>query len=195
MHDSKGASPRSPRGEAMRRQASSRGKSGVRPTSGRVRDALFNSLAPRIEGSRVLDLFAGTGSLGFQALARGASCVIFVERDTKMADAIRHELRNMEDETRTEVWRREALSAIRELGARGEMFDLIFMDPPYREGWIPRALRGIGEARILAPNGLIVAEGHWRDLPPDDPGFARVRQARYGETALWFFEAPEGGAI
>lgn len=175
----------------MGRQAKSRAKPGVRPTSGRVRDALFNSLAPRIDGSRVLDLFAGTGSLGLQALARGASRVVFVERDAKMAEAIRHELSSGEGGDRTEVWRREALSAIRELGTRGETFDLIFMDPPYGEGWIPRALRVIGEARILAPAGLIVAEGHWRDLPPEDPGFTRVREARYGETALWFFEVQE----
>jgi len=163
----------------------------VRPTSGRVRDALFNSLAARIGGSRVLDLFAGTGGLGLHALARGASRVVFVERDPRMAEVIREELTKEEGSDRAEVWRREALSAIRELGSRGEAFDLILMDPPYGEGWIPRTLRAIGSARILSPGGLVVAEGHWRDLPPAEPGFIRVREARHGETALWFY-ASEG---
>ncbi|MGH2398969.1 MAG: RsmD family RNA methyltransferase, partial [bacterium] len=158
----------------------------------------FNSLAQRISGSRVLDLFAGTGGLGLQALARGASRVVFVEHDPRMAEVIREELSTEEGAERAEVWRRDAMSAIRELGIRGEAFDLILMDPPYGEGWIPRALRVIGSARILSRGGLVVAEGHWRDRPPAEPGFVRVRETRHGETALWFFsgegEEDRGGA-
>lgn len=171
----------------MSRQARPRGRQGVRPTSGRVRDAMMNSLAPHLAGRRVLDLFAGTGGLGLAILARGASSVVFVERDARLVEVIRQDLAKEGWADRAEVWRKDALAALRELGGRGETFDLIVMDPPYGEGWIPKTLRAIGLAKIVAPGGLIVAEGHWRDRPPPDARFTQVREARYGETVLWFY--------
>lgn len=165
----------------------------MRPTSGRVRDALFNSLAAHLPDSRVLDLFAGTGNLGLGALARGARRVVFVERDARLVEVIRAELAKEGWAERAEVWPADAIAAVRELGTRGEVFELIVMDPPYGEGWIPRALRAAREARILAPDGLVVAEGHWRDRPSAEPGFVQVREARHGETALWFYAEDRGG--
>jgi 16S rRNA (guanine966-N2)-methyltransferase len=154
---------------------------------------LFNSLGPRIEGMRVLDLFAGSGALGLTALSRGAAVVVFVERDGRLLEGIRKALAKEGWAARAEVWRKEALVAVRELGARRRAFDLILMDPPYGEGWIPRVLRAIQAARLQAPGGLIVAEGHWRDRPAEEPGIRRRREARYGETALWFYELEPGG--
>jgi 16S rRNA (guanine966-N2)-methyltransferase len=165
----------------------------MRPTQSRVRDALFNSLGPRVEGTRVLDLFAGSGALGQAALARGAAEVVFVERDARLIEGIRGVLAKEGWADRAEVWRRDTVAAVRELGKRRRVFDLILMDPPYGEGWIPRTLRAIRAAGVQAPGGLIVAEGHWRDRPEAEPGFVRRGEARYGETALWFYEAESGG--
>lgn len=173
--------------------AAPRRHAGVRPTSARVRDALFNSLGPWIAGRAVLDLFAGTGGLGLAALARGAASVVFVERDGRLVEGIHGALAKEGWAERAEVWRKEALAAVRELGGRGRAFDLILMDPPYGEAWIPRTLRAIARAHVLRPEGRIVAEGHWRDLPGPEAGFRRAREARYGETALWFYVADRGG--
>lgn len=176
----------------MARSARPRGRPGVRPTSARVRAALMNSLAPRLAGSRVLDLFAGTGALGLAALERGAARAVFVERDPRLAEVIRAELAGRGWADRAEVWRKDALAAVRELGERGARFDLILMDPPYGEGWIPRVLQAVREGALAAPGALIVAEGHWRDAPGRPAGYTLVREARHGETAVWFY-AEDGG--
>jgi 16S rRNA (guanine966-N2)-methyltransferase len=141
----------------------------------------------------VLDLFAGSGALGLTALSRGAAGVIFVERDGRLAEGIRKALAKEGWTARTEVWRADALAAVRELGARGRSFDLILMDPPYGEDWIPRVLRAVQKARLQAPGGLTVAEGHWRDRAADAAGILVRREARYGETALWFLDVAPGG--
>ncbi|MGH2348377.1 MAG: RsmD family RNA methyltransferase, partial [bacterium] len=149
----------------------------------------FNILPGRMEltGARVLDLFAGTGALGLEALRRGAAHAVFVEHDHALADAIRARGRKAALADRMEVWRKEALSAVRELGRSGRQFELIILDPPYGLRWIPRILQAVVAGAIAAPGGIIVAEGHWRDRPAVT-GLALVREARYGDTVLWFFE-------
>jgi len=143
---------------------------------------------------RVLDLFAGSGALGLTALARGAAAAVFVERDGRLVEGIRKALAKEGWAARAEVWRRDALSAVRDFGGAGRTFDLILMDPPYGEGWIPRVLHAVRAAGLVAPGGLIVAEGHWRDRPAGEPGIPMRREARYGETALWFFDVEPGAA-
>lgn len=161
----------------------------MRPTSGLVREALFNILAGRmrLDGARVLDLFAGTGALGFEALRRGALFVIFVEHDRELAGAIRTRAADLGWTDRVEVWRRDAVAAVHELGRTARQFDLIMADPPYGQQWIPKTLHAITTDGILAPGGIVAAEGHWRDQPRA-AGLTCTREARYGETMLWFFE-------
>lgn len=165
----------------------------VRPTQHAVRDALFNSLAARVSGSRVLDLFAGTGSLGLEALRRGAQFAVFVELNSALAAEIRQQLAEDGTADRAEVWRRDAPGAIRELGATGRQFDIVMADPPYGEAWIPRVLRGVVIHDLLVPSGVLVAEGHWRDRPGPEPGLECYKEARYGETMLWFYRPTPGG--
>ncbi len=160
----------------------------VRPTAARVRDALFNALGERVRGAAVLDLFAGTGALGLEALRRGAAAVVFVERDARLVRALAARVRDAGVADRAEVVAEDVLTAIRRLGAAGRRFSVIVMDPPYGQGWVPRTLDAIGTAGILAPGGLVVAEGHWRDRPAAD-GWRLEREARYGETALWYLRA------
>lgn len=157
---------------------------------------MFNILAARREfgGAKVLDLFAGSGALGFEAMRRGAALVVFVEHDHALADAIRARGRDERWTDRMEVWRKDAASAVHELGRRSRTFDVIVLDPPYGRQWVPKILRAVVADGILAPGGIVVAEGHWRDRPGDTSGLVLIRQARYGETALWFFaEANEEG--
>ncbi|MDR7483036.1 MAG: 16S rRNA (guanine(966)-N(2))-methyltransferase RsmD [Armatimonadota bacterium] len=164
----------------------------VRPTAARVRDALFNTLGDRIRGATVLELFAGTGALGLEALRRGAAAVVFVEQDARLARALLAHARARGSADRVEVRAEDALAAIRRLGAAGRRFALILMDPPYGQGWIPRALEAVAAAGVLAPDGLVVAEGHWRDRPGEAAGWRLEREARYGETALWYLRAADG---
>ncbi len=169
-------------------------KQRVRPTSSLVRAALFNRLGPRVRAAEVLDLFAGTGGLGIEALHRGAARVVFVERDANLVATIRTALARAGFTRQAEVWRRDALTTVRELGRTRRRFDVIVLDPPYGEGWIPRTLRVILGAGILAEDGVVIAEGHWRDRPSGEPGLVCTREARYGETMLWYFARGEGGS-
>jgi 16S rRNA (guanine966-N2)-methyltransferase len=169
----------------VRLRAKGRGR--VRPTAGRVKDALFNTLGSRIAGARVLDLFAGTGRLGMEALSRGALEAVFVERDARNAALIRKTLAAAGLSARAAVRRANALTEVAVLGERGRAFDLIILDPPYGEGLQAETLRRVAAAGILAGEGLVIAEGHWRDDPGVIDGLECVRTMRYGETALWMY--------
>lgn len=160
---------------------------GVRPTSDRVKEALFNALAPRLTDARILDLFAGTGALGIEALSRGAAAAVFVERDARAAAAIRRNLAAAHLEEHGEVRRGTVPAALDGLERDGAAFDLILLDPPYGQALPARTLARLATSPLLAAGGIIAAEGHWRDDPGEVPGLRRVRDARYGETGLWFY--------
>lgn len=173
-----------------RHPASSRTR--VRPTLARVRDALFNSLASRFQGARVLDLYAGTGALGIGALRRGAASAVFVENNAALAADLRAQLAAEGIAANAEVKRKDALDAIRDLGAAQQMFDLIFLDPPYGQELIAPTLESVVRAGVLAPDGLIAVEGHWRDQPREVVGLSCRREARHGETRVWYFQVAGG---
>jgi 16S rRNA (guanine(966)-N(2))-methyltransferase RsmD len=158
----------------------------VRPTAARVRGALFDSLGPAIEDADVLDLFAGSGMLGIEALQRGARRAVFVERDPKQCRAVRKALADVGLAERAVVYAGDALRVVARLGEAGETFNLVVLDPPYGEGWIDRTLDVIRRTRVLRSRGMIVAEGHWRDRPAIDPPYRLLKEGRYGETALWY---------
>ncbi len=143
-------------------------------------------------GRAVLDLFAGTGALGIEALLRGARRAVFVERDAAHVRALREHLRRQGLEHRAAVLREDAVDAAGRLARAGEVFDLVLLDPPYGMGLITRSLAAIANSRVLAPGGLVVAEGHWRDRPVLPPGQEMAREVRYGETALWFIRTSDG---
>lgn len=127
-----------------------------------------------------------------EALRRGAERAVFVEHDPKLVAQMRRHLSSEKLTDRAEVWRRDALAAVRDLGQAGRTFDIIFLDPPYGRGLIAATLRVITATGILAQGGVVAAEGHWRDRPSDTGALACRREARYGETVVWYFERAGG---
>ncbi len=140
---------------------------GLRPTSERVRETLFNWLAPLVQGTRCLDLFAGTGALGFEALSRGATQVVFVESSRRVAKAIEKSARIL-DASGAVIHCGDAMDYLQ--SARPGAFDIIFLDPPFADDRLEDACRLIDERGLLAPGGRIYLE-HDRAKPePPLPG-------------------------
>ncbi len=151
---------------------------GARPTADRVKEALFSILGDRVPGARVLDLFAGSGALGIEALSRGAAQATFVDDD---AQAIARLRANLPEADRAVIARRSATAFLRE--ARGQ-YDLVFLDPPYRLA--PRLgpeLSGPVTA-VLAPAGLAISESDRRHPLDLSPGLATQDERRYGDTLI-----------
>lgn len=157
---------------------------GVRPTSDRVREALFASLGS-LTGAQVLDLFAGSGALGIEALSRGAVRAVFADRSAAAAAAVRANLASLGAEALGRVLRGEAVSVLRRLADAGERFDLVFLDPPWSHPEEPdRTLRALETSGILAAGAVVVVEtGRGRALPPL-VGLRVVDERRYGDTVL-----------
>lgn len=164
------------------------GKAHLRPTSDRVRESLFNLLAhgdyPDIEGTRVLDLFAGTGALGFEALSRGAARAVFIDDGAAARGLIRQNIETLGVIGQTKLWRRDATR----LGpCRGDPFDLVFADPPYGKGLGLAALASARAGGWIAPGALIVLEESAEAgiTPPE--GLELRDDRSYGDTRILIF--------
>jgi len=172
-----------------RRLKAPRGRS-VRPTSDRTREALFNMLADRVAGSRFLDLFAGVGAVGLEALSRGAERVVMVEASERAARAIEDNAGAVGVRERMTLIRGKAVPAVRGLAAAGAKFDVVFMDPPYRDRKaLEQALAEVARPEgILTPDAVVVLEHSAHAAPPADAGIlVAERSRRFGEGALTFF--------
>lgn len=165
--------------------------SGTRPTSDRIRESIFNILGQRFEGGAVLDLYAGSGAMGLEAISRGADRAVLVEMDRKAAEVCEKNAASLGFGERVRVIRSDAAGALRTLAGRGDRFDLVFLDPPYAEGPAP-ALESLGTLGLLAPGGRIVAE-HGRRQPPREAYGSLVRTSlrEFGEPAVSFYEREE----
>ena len=175
------------------------GRDVIRPTCDRVREALFNLLGPRPAGSRVLDLFAGTGALGIEALSRGAEFALFVDRSLTAGRLIETNLRASLSCPAAAFARLDLAAATSLTPLRAGLdpdlpFDLVFLDPPYRQHLAERLLPLLEPAGLLAPGALVVVEEHARvDLPAQSGLLALVDQRRYGETGLWLYRPRPAG--
>jgi 16S rRNA (guanine966-N2)-methyltransferase len=153
----------------------------IRPTPDRVRETLFNWLQPRIDGARVLDLFAGSGALGMEALSRGAAHVTFVEQDRRAATAIEALAREWQ-ETAASVQSAEALAWLAN-AAPDFRFGIVFVDPPYDQPLLGPVLARLARPGLLEPDARIYVEHRERDGPPELPaGWRSVRDGRAGEV-------------
>lgn len=169
---------------------------GTRALADRVKQALFGSLEPALPGAEVLDLCAGTGAAGIEALSRGAARAVLVERDQRAVGVIAENLRRTGLAASARVVRRDAVSAIGELAAGGELFDVAIVDPPYAE----TGLRDAILAGLAAPGGplrdgaTVLVTAYWREPPPAQIGLLRsTRVRRFGETAVTIYRREAGG--
>jgi 16S rRNA (guanine966-N2)-methyltransferase len=163
----------------------------TRPTSDRLRETLFNILAPRIRGARFLDLCAGSGAVGIEALSRGAAQVAFVDRSRKMYALIETNLKSLDvADDEIEVVGKEALEFLRKRAKQEEVpFDIIFFDPPYAMDY-EAVLDYIGEAatRVLAEGGVMIVEHHRKkDLKEEVGGLKLYRMLKQGDSCLSFY--------
>lgn len=172
----KGRRIRVPRGRALR------------PTADRVKEALFNILPKSLSGYKVLDLFAGTGNLSVEALSRGASEALLIDRAREARKTAYENLQSLELLDKARIWQTPVIRAVRLLSRRGETFDLVFLDPPYERGLVEPTLKAIAQAGILKESGVVVAEHSAREKVEAGYGPLRLRdQRRYGATLISFF--------
>jgi len=159
----------------------------LRPTSDRVKESIFNILQDEIVGKVVLDLFAGTGNLGIEALSRGAKKTIFVEKGRQALRLIQRNLTQFGLEERSEILPKDANRAIGILKQKGESFDLILMDPPYQKGLIQKTLMKLNSHQIYHKDSILVIEHNRREpLSTVMDGWNLIRQRRIGDTLISF---------
>jgi 16S rRNA (guanine(966)-N(2))-methyltransferase RsmD len=174
-----------------RRLKSLRGRR-LRPTSDFVKECIFGTIGSAVDGATVLDLYAGTGNLGLEALSRGARAAVFVEHHAPAARLIRENARSLGLEQMTTVRRGHALRVLGRLGVH--RFDLVFADPPYRHRAGTAVVAAVARNAILAPGGLLVLEHQRQEALPLRVGdLARVKEKRTGDTAVTFFRRESPG--
>jgi 16S rRNA (guanine966-N2)-methyltransferase len=161
----------------------------VRPTSDRLRETLFNILAHRIEGCRFLDICAGSGAVGVEALSRGASQATFIERSRRSCAVIEDNLTALGIARDATIINRDAREALKSLNRASEHFDIAFLDPPYASGTCNQVMNLLGSGSLLSDEAVVVVE-HRAKTPPE-PGYGKLRmfrQLKQGESALAFYE-------
>ena len=150
----------------------------TRPTMDQVKEGIFSAIQFEVEGRRVLDLFAGSGQMGIEALSRGAKSAVFVDMREDACKVVRENLAKTRLEQNARVVRASAR----------ETFDLIFLDPPYAEVFLENSLKRISEIDILSDSGIIITERPFgKELPASVPGLVRCRDYRYGKAAVTIY--------
>ena len=155
----------------------------TRPTAAKVREAMFAVLGKRVHGARVLDLFAGSGALGLEAMSRGAASVVFVDNDAGAAFTIRRNaLALIEDDDR---WRIMPMHAARALRTLRGTFDVVLVDPPYDRG-ASEELAVLMQRGLLAADGIVVVEHRSKEAVPLPQSMKLIKTSKYGDTSLTF---------
>ena len=159
-------------------------KAGVRPTSDRVKESIFNVLQTVVAGKRVLDLFAGAGTLGIEALSRGAESATFVDASRQSVTILKKNLRDLDLESRSTILRLDGLKALYKLKQK---FHLIFADPPYLKGHLQRVVDSVAQSEALQKNGLLILEHHKKErfsFPRES--LSVWKEKRFGDTVISF---------
>jgi 16S rRNA (guanine966-N2)-methyltransferase len=162
----------------------------TRPTADQVRIACLDTLMPFLVAGPFLDLFAGAGGVGIEALSRGAPSATFVEQDGAALRALRDNVERLGLRGRARVLRSDAARAVAELGAGGERFAIVFLDPPYDSPRAAPALEAVAAGAILIGGAVVVLQHGTKAPPPESPGVLALWKARrFGETTLTFFRS------
>lgn len=164
----------------------------TRPTTDKVKEAVFSMIGPYFDGGQVLDLFAGTGGLGIEALSRGMERAVFIDIEKKSVDTVLHNLQATGFSGQAEVYRNDAVRALKLLAKRELRFDLVFLDPPYRLKTIAEMIGIIAEQHLLAPGATLVVEQDAENLLPDHLyNLKQKRRVEYGDTAITIYRHEE----
>lgn len=160
----------------------------TRPTTDKVKEALFNMIGPYFDGGIGLDLFAGSGGLGLEALSRGLERVIFVDRERKAIQTIYENIQACKMEDKAEVYRNDADRALKALSKREIEFDYIFLDPPYKKQQLISLMEKISEHSLLTNDGYIVCEhSHDIELPKSTGEYSQYKHEKYGIIAITIY--------
>jgi len=168
-------------------------ETGIRPMRDFVRSALFSILDDFLPEADFLDLCSGTGSVGLEALSRGAHSCMFVDRAPGACGIVRRNLEALDFLTEGRVMEGDAIAMIDELARRGRRFDIVFIGPPYYHEIVPAVLTALSEGRILSEDFVVVAEIHHKESAADTYGvLGRVEGRRYGDNQLLFYRRADG---
>ena len=175
-------------GEKKGRQLFGPGPEEIRPITHLVRKAIFDLLRQVIDGAEFLDLFAGTGSVGLEALSQGAKSCFFVDRLPEAIELISKNVEELNYSDRTRICRSEASDALERLGALGHRFDIVFVGPPYETDLAEKTLRQLDELQVVNPGGLIVVEVFLKeDLKDRLKSLRQIKNREYGQTKLLIY--------
>lgn len=155
----------------------------TRPTTDMVREALFNIVGIKVVDSYFLDIFAGTGAVGIEALSRGAQKAVFIEKDYNACKIIEKNLKDLQINDRAVLLKMDALIALKSLSKKGQTFDIIFMDPPYYRNLFTICIKQIQNYKLMKPNALLVVQ-HPLDESFEYLGFNCLKKKKYGKTVL-----------
>lgn len=160
----------------------------TRPTSDRVKEALFNIISKKIYGARVLDLFTGTGNLGLEAISRGAEMCTFVEKNNNAYKILASNIEMLGFIFTSELYRGDAFDVLETIGKVNKKYDIIFLDPPYSMGLVEKSVKKISELMIMEQNGVIVSECDEKDIIPEKINDIKTyRIEKYGRTKIYFW--------
>ena len=178
-------------GTARGMKLKTRDSEATKPTLDRVKEAMFSMLDPYLAGASVLDLFAGSGALGIEALSRGAAECVFSDKSKDCCDIIRENLTHTNLEDRASVYRNDFSSMLNDFDSR-EKFHIVLLDPPYRKELEREAIRLISLKNICAPGAVIVAEHSWEDILPEEIGkFCKQKDKKYGTVGVAIYTEKE----
>ncbi len=165
----------------------------IRPMRDFVRTAMFNILSDFVPDAAFLDLFCGTGSVGLEALSRGARSCTFVDRSSDACGIVRRNLDLLDFLAHGDVVQSDAIQAVESLRRLGRRYDLVFVGPPYFKSLVPHALEALGDASLLGSDPVVVAEIHHTESIAESYGaLALVDRRRYGDNQLWFYRPAVG---
>lgn len=175
-------------GDAKNKRIKSRKGTDTRPTLGSMKESLFSIIAPYVPDSVFLDLFSGSGSISLEALSRGAKRAVMIEKDTEALKYIIENVNSLGYEDRCRAYKNDVLRAVEILGRKGEKFDIIFMDPPYKEEVCTKVIKAIEKNKILAEGGLIISEHHVFEELEDEIGeFKKADERKYDKKCITFY--------
>ncbi|MDP2921522.1 MAG: 16S rRNA (guanine(966)-N(2))-methyltransferase RsmD [Candidatus Omnitrophota bacterium] len=163
---------------------------GIRPTSDKVREALFEILKGNVEGANFLDLYCGSGAMGIEALSRGAKKSVFIDNSNASISIVKRNLAKLAiPETLYDIYNKDCIDILRRGGFQTLPYDIVFLDPPYYKDMAKNTLIELSSCDILTPYAVVVAEVFKKEALPEDIGvFRKTRSYKYGDTLLEFYK-------